>query len=86
MCIIFTLTLIVSDGEVWIDVLLRDHGEVEVVSLHGLVRIHGTQQLNELRHKDTRWREIWSTCPMSLKIQSAAGRFGNVRRHSDDMK
>lgn len=52
MCMIFTLTLIVSDGEVWIDALLGDHGEVEVVALHWLVRINRTQQLNELRHKD----------------------------------
>lgn len=45
------ITLIISDGEVWIDVLLWDHGEIEVVSLLGVVEINGTEELNELRDK-----------------------------------
>lgn len=49
------LTLVVSDGEVWIDVFLSDHGEVEVVSLSRLVQVHSTEQLNELRDTKTRF-------------------------------
>lgn len=43
--------MIISDSEVWIDVLLRDHGEIEVVTLHRLIRINSTEELDELRDK-----------------------------------
>lgn len=43
------ITLIISDSEVWIDVLLWDHGEIEVVSLLRVVDINSTEELNELR-------------------------------------
>lgn len=43
------VTLIISDGEVGIDVLFGDHGEVEVVSLHRVIWIHCTKQLNDLQ-------------------------------------
>lgn len=56
-------TLIISDSEVRIDALLRDHGEVEVVSLHRLVRINSTEQLNELRDTKTRHRGAVSNTP-----------------------
>jgi hypothetical protein len=47
------LTLVVPDCEIRVDVLLRDHGEVEVVSLHRVVQIHSVDQLDELtRHTD----------------------------------
>lgn len=45
--------MIISDGEVWIDVLAGDHGEIEVVSFLRPIWIHGTEQLNELRDTKT---------------------------------
>lgn len=44
----------IANGEVRIDVLVGDHGEVEVVTLGRPVGIGGAEQLNELRHKKTR--------------------------------
>lgn len=46
-------TLIISQGEVGIDVPVGDHGEVEMVSFCRLVRINGADELNELRHTKT---------------------------------
>lgn len=49
----YYLTLIISDGEVGIDVLFRDHGEIEVMSLHRVIWIHSTEQLNYLQETRT---------------------------------
>ena len=54
------LTLIISDCEVWIDVLVRDHGEVEMVSFHGVIWINSTEKLNELGGKKNTEKRIRS--------------------------
>lgn len=56
----FNITLIISDSEVWIDVLLRDHREVEVVSFDRVVRVNSAEQLNELRDTKTHYRDRMS--------------------------
>lgn len=64
MCIygFLSITLIISDGEVWIDAFLRDHRKVEVVSFHRLVRINRTQRLNELEDTQRHFtKEICTT-------------------------
>lgn len=70
-CIYYFLnvTLIISDSEVWIDVLLGDHREVEVVSVHGLVWINSTEQLNELSDTKTHYKGNMSNT--SPKLQSS---------------
>lgn len=45
--------MIISEGEVGIDVPVGDHGEVEMVTFQWLVWINSADELNELRHKDT---------------------------------
>lgn len=46
-----TITLIISDCEVWINALLGDHREVEMMSFDRVVWINGAEQLNELREQ-----------------------------------
>lgn len=50
------ITLIISDGEVWIDVPVGDHGEVEVMSFHRVVGVNGTEQLNNLTYEKVECR------------------------------
>lgn len=45
--------MIISEGEVGIDVPVGDHGEVEMVSFRRLVRINGADELNELGDTET---------------------------------
>lgn len=45
--------MIISEGEVGIDVPVRDHGEVEMVSFRRLVWINSADELNELRDTKT---------------------------------
>jgi len=39
-------TLVVSDGEVGIDVFVWDHGEIEMMAIYRIICISGTDQLN----------------------------------------
>lgn len=66
-----TETLIISDGEVWIDALIGDHREVEVVSLHRLVRIDSAEQLNDLRHTKTHYTGNMSNTSAAHTQQNA---------------
>lgn len=47
------MTLVISEGEVGIDVPVGDHGEVEVVSFRRRVRINGADELDELSDTET---------------------------------
>lgn len=46
-----TITLIISDCEVWINALLGDHRKVEMMSFDRVVWINSAEQLNELREQ-----------------------------------
>lgn len=46
-----TITLIISDCEVWINALLGDHRKVEMMSFNWVVWINSAEQLNELREQ-----------------------------------
>lgn len=45
--------MIISEGEVGIDVPVGDHGEVEMVSFRRCVWINSADELNELRDRET---------------------------------
>lgn len=55
--------MIISEGEVGIDVPVGDHGEVEMVSFRRLVRINGADELDELSDTETHDRREMSPAP-----------------------
>lgn len=57
--------MIISEGEVGIDVPVGDHGEVEMVSFRRLVRINGADELDELSDTETHDRREMSPRPPS---------------------